>query len=353
MVERRSQETGSEFRLSLEEIRARLDAAENAPDHEGEEQSAAINDDTPIPLPGMGQALAPQAEDQKVTNAVERFLSVARRSTNPAIEDGEGTGRLALASARADRKEEPRDKESTPLRRVLPVLSVGLLLAAGAGYLIVSGFLASHGASAEPARASTPPTVDYALEAAAAAPSSDADLFSTTWDDNGPEKTLPEGGPADEHPGIIAWDPSTAGEDPPADPARAISWYQEAARSGHRGAMHNLAVAYANGIGIEKNLAEASRWFRSAAELGFADSQFNLAVLYERGLGVPMSLNEAYKWYLAASRQGDTEAQARAELLSKQLPEEQRIAVERATTIHAAQPLKGAANDPPTLAQLQ
>ncbi len=132
-----------------------------------------------------------------------------------------------------------------------------------------------------------------------------------------------------------------------------LEWYEQAARSGNRKAMHNFAVAYVNGIGIEKNLAEASRWFRSAADLGFTDSQFNLAVLYERGIGVPTSLNEAYKWYFIAAVQGDTEARTRAEVLATQLPEDQRLTAERAATTYAPQPLDQAANELPTLAQIQ
>ena len=139
----------------------------------------------------------------------------------------------------------------------------------------------------------------------------------------------------------------------PADASQAAFWYEQAARSGNRNAMHNLAVAYADGLGIEKDLAEAARWFRSAADLGLTDSQFNLAVLYERGMGVPSSLDEAYKWYLIAAGQGDTEAQSRVEVLATQLPDEQRVTAERAASSYAPQPLDQAANEPPTLAQIQ
>ncbi len=139
----------------------------------------------------------------------------------------------------------------------------------------------------------------------------------------------------------------------PADPSQAAFWYEQAARSGNRKAMHNLAVAYADGLGVEKNLAEAARWFGSAADLGLTDSQFNLAVLYERGMGVPSSLNDAYKWYSIAAGQGDTEAQSRVEVLAAQLPEDQRLTAEGAASSYAPQPLDQAANEPPTLAQIQ
>jgi localization factor PodJL len=139
----------------------------------------------------------------------------------------------------------------------------------------------------------------------------------------------------------------------PADASQVAFWYEQAARSGNRKAMHNLAVAYADGSGVERNLSEAARWFRSAADLGLTDSQFNLAVLYERGMGVPASLSEAYKWYSVASAQGDTEARSRVEVLATQLPQDQRANAERAATSFNAQPLDQAANEPPTLAQIQ
>ena len=89
-----------------------------------------------------------------------------------------------------------------------------------------------------------------------------------------------------------------------ADPAKAAKWYLAAANQGNRKAMHNLAVAYADGAAGKKDMAEAARWFSKAAALGLSDSQFNLAVLYERGDGVPQSLIDAYKWYAIAAAAG-------------------------------------------------
>ncbi len=139
----------------------------------------------------------------------------------------------------------------------------------------------------------------------------------------------------------------------PADPSQATFWYEQSATNGNRKAMHNLAVAYADGVGVEKNLGEAARWFRAAADLGLTDSQFNLAVLYERGMGVPASLSEAYKWYFIAAQQGDAEARTRVDALATQLPEDQRLAAERAAAGYTPQPIDQAANEPPTIAQIQ
>jgi localization factor PodJL len=81
--------------------------------------------------------------------------------------------------------------------------------------------------------------------------------------------------------------------------------------------MHNLAIAYAEGEGIDKNPERAAAWFNRAAEQGYKDSQFDLAVLYERGDGVKQDAGRALKWYLVAARAGDAEAQTRATELEK------------------------------------
>ena len=42
----------------------------------------------------------------------------------------------------------------------------------------------------------------------------------------------------------------------PADKAKAMHWYTVAANAGNRKAMHNLAVAYAEGSGVKKDYAQ-------------------------------------------------------------------------------------------------
>ena len=101
----------------------------------------------------------------------------------------------------------------------------------------------------------------------------------------------------------------------PPIPPRRRTGIKLAANQGNRKAMHNLAVAYAEGAGGKKDMAEAARWFSKAAALGLSDSQFNLAVLYERGDGVPQSLLDAYKWYAIAAAPGDAESKSRIDVL--------------------------------------
>jgi len=116
------------------------------------------------------------------------------------------------------------------------------------------------------------------------------------------------------------------------DLASARQWTSRAAESGDRRAMHNLGIAFIEGVGGPKNAVTAAQWFRRAAELGLVDSQYNLAALYERGLGVSQNAAEAYRWYLIAAKTGDEAAHKRAEQIRSQLNPDARIVAERAAT---------------------
>ena len=110
----------------------------------------------------------------------------------------------------------------------------------------------------------------------------------------------------------------------------ARQWTSRAAENGDRRAMHNLGIAFIEGVGGPKNSVTAAQWFRRAAELGLVDSQYNLAALYERGLGVSQNPAEAYRWYLVAAKTGDESARKRAEQIRLQLNPDARIVAERA-----------------------
>lgn len=101
------------------------------------------------------------------------------------------------------------------------------------------------------------------------------------------------------------------------DPAQAVRWLRAAAEQGNVKAMHNLAIAFAQGPAPDPTLAV--QWFTRAAAKGYRDSQFDLAVLYERGLGVPQSGAEALKWYLIAAGSGDAPSAGRAAVLKDQI----------------------------------
>ncbi|MGD8927096.1 MAG: tetratricopeptide repeat protein [Thioalkalispiraceae bacterium] len=94
------------------------------------------------------------------------------------------------------------------------------------------------------------------------------------------------------------------------DSTMAAHWYLQAAKAGHLHAMHNLAVAYANGEGVEMDISKAMEWWQRAAKVGNSDSQYNLGILYAMGTyGVKKNLDKAKKWWRKAAVKGDPMAQ--------------------------------------------
>ena len=103
------------------------------------------------------------------------------------------------------------------------------------------------------------------------------------------------------------------------DKTRAFQLFSAAATRGNLKAMHNLAIAYAQGLGTRKDEAKAAEWFAKAAERGYVDSAFDLGVLYERGEGVGQDLKQALKWYAVAAFTGDKPSQERVAVLRSQM----------------------------------
>ena len=88
--------------------------------------------------------------------------------------------------------------------------------------------------------------------------------------------------------------------------AEAVNWHRKAAEQGDAGAQAMLGGAYAHGLGVQKNAAEAAKWslkaadqYRGRAEQGDADCQSNLAGCYASAGDHP----EAVKWYWRAAEQ--------------------------------------------------
>ena len=81
------------------------------------------------------------------------------------------------------------------------------------------------------------------------------------------------------------------------------------AELGVAAAQNNLGVMYANGDGVQKDIAEAAKWFRKAAERGSADAQYHLGIMYTGGNGVPKDSAEAAKWFRKSAEQGNAGAQ--------------------------------------------
>lgn len=70
------------------------------------------------------------------------------------------------------------------------------------------------------------------------------------------------------------------------------------------GAAYEIALRYAEGRGIEADMAVAAMWFARAAEGGVVPAQFRLGGLYEKGIGVQKDPAQARRYYLAAAKHG-------------------------------------------------
>jgi len=124
----------------------------------------------------------------------------------------------------------------------------------------------------------------------------------------------------------------------------AIFWYEKAVKSGHLGAMNNLAGLYydgkgakqdfkraielynkiyeagdvsgiaalagmyLDGKGVAQDYKEAQRLYLLAAQKGYGPAQTALGMMYKFGWGVPQDDVEAYSWWSLAARTGDSVA---------------------------------------------
>ena len=57
-----------------------------------------------------------------------------------------------------------------------------------------------------------------------------------------------------------------------------------------------LGKMYSNGIGVQKNKAQAAKWYRLAAVQGYVKGQSSLGILYLTGSGVKKNEITAHAW---------------------------------------------------------
>ena len=93
--------------------------------------------------------------------------------------------------------------------------------------------------------------------------------------------------------------------------AESLKWLRKSAGQGYAPAQFELGKAYARGLGLTRNDAQAVALFSKAAEQGYPRAQESLGQMYESGRAVEPSVRIARDWYLRAALQGDSEAQAR------------------------------------------
>lgn len=93
------------------------------------------------------------------------------------------------------------------------------------------------------------------------------------------------------------------------DYTSAFNLLKPLADKGDATAQNSLATLYEQGLGVEKNAAEAFKWYEKAAKQGVADAQFEVGFLYAEGVGVAQDYQQAFVWYHKAAKQGHAAAQ--------------------------------------------
>lgn len=90
---------------------------------------------------------------------------------------------------------------------------------------------------------------------------------------------------------------------------KAYQEYLKSAENGNTEAMNEIAMLYAQGMGVERSNKMAFNWFLKSALKGNGIAEFNVGMAYEQGLGVEQDINEAIKWYEKSADKGTTKAQ--------------------------------------------
>jgi TPR repeat protein len=85
---------------------------------------------------------------------------------------------------------------------------------------------------------------------------------------------------------------------------RAVQLLKKAAKGNVSGAAFDLAFAYEQGAGVEKNLELAFESYVHAALLGDAQAFFEVGRMYHWGYGVKKNFRMAKYWYLKAESLG-------------------------------------------------
>lgn len=93
------------------------------------------------------------------------------------------------------------------------------------------------------------------------------------------------------------------------DLAEAIRWYERAAQAGSKLGQAEAGHAYEHGRGVEKDEAKALYWYEKAAENGDVDSMVRAAVFYKDGRGTEVNWEAAFRWYERAAQAGNAEGE--------------------------------------------
>ena len=98
--------------------------------------------------------------------------------------------------------------------------------------------------------------------------------------------------------------------------AKAKKWYEKAAKQGNGPAQYNLARLYhAAGESDAHGYEKARYWYEKAVEAGIIQAYNNLAALYMEGKGVNQDQQKAFELFQKAASMGDSSAQVNVAVL--------------------------------------
>lgn len=92
------------------------------------------------------------------------------------------------------------------------------------------------------------------------------------------------------------------------DRQKAYEIFSELAERGDVLSIYNLGVCYKDGIGVQKDMAQAIHWMTKAAEAGNTSAQAWLALEYKSGTNVPQDMQKTLFWLTKAADNGKIEA---------------------------------------------
>ena len=101
------------------------------------------------------------------------------------------------------------------------------------------------------------------------------------------------------------------------DYTKGFYWTKKAVEYGDKECRYALAELYFNGLGTQKNEAEAVKWYKKSAEQGYAEAQYILAKCYLNGQGVKENKEKALKLLKKAAKQKHEHAKEDLEELQK------------------------------------
>jgi hypothetical protein len=103
------------------------------------------------------------------------------------------------------------------------------------------------------------------------------------------------------------------------DLEQASKLFEEAAKAGSVKAQSDLAAAYLMGRGVERNPTTAGFWFEKAAKAGYAEAQIQYGLMKIQGTGCRQDIKIGLAWLKKASQQRHPEGAKQAKVLLERL----------------------------------